>query len=91
MRFKNLRISSAKIGKLLVRIEELNVWSVIRERKINFSGEELKYNNEALIDLYDSSKLISKTYRELGILRWLYEDMSTSDHDLKYATEAQVA
>lgn len=67
--------------------EELNAWSVIQERKIVFLEEELKYNNEALIDLYDSSKLISKIYRELGILRWLYEDMSTSDHDLRYATE----
>ena len=27
------------------------------------------------------------TYRELWILCWLYDDMRTSDHDIKYATE----
>lgn len=67
--------------------KELNTWNAIQERKIDFLEEELKYNNEALSDLYDFSKLISKTYRELWILKWLYEDMSTSDHDIRYATE----
>lgn len=67
--------------------EALNTWNGIRERKIAFLEEELKYNKEALNDLYNASKLISATYRELWILKWLYEDMSTSDHDIRYATE----
>lgn len=62
-------------------------WNEIREKKIAFISEELNCNKEALKDLYDASKLISATYRELWILKWLYEDMSTSDHDIRYATE----
>ena len=66
---------------------ELNNWKSIQEKKRLFLEEELKYNNEALNDLYETSKLISATYRDLWILKWLYEDMSTSDHDIRYATE----
>lgn len=67
--------------------KELHDWTVIQEKKIAFLEEELQYNKEALSDLYNASKLISLTYRELWILKWLYEDMSTSDHDIRYATE----
>ncbi len=65
----------------------LDMWNVVREKKIAFLEEEVRNNKEALGDLYDNSKLVSATYRELWILRWLYEDMSTSDHDMRYATE----
>lgn len=67
--------------------EALDAWTVVKEKKISFLEEELKCNNEALSDLYDTSKLISTRYRELWILTWLYEDMSSSDHDIRYATE----
>ena len=49
--------------------DALNTWNVIQEKKISFLEEELKYNNEALNDLYDTSKLISARYRELWILQ----------------------
>lgn len=67
--------------------EDFNTWTVIQERKIAFLDEELKCNKEVLNSLYDATKIISKTYREFTILKWLYEDMSTSDHDIRYATE----
>ncbi len=67
--------------------KELHTWKMIQEKKITFLEEELQCNNEALNNLYDASKLISLTYRELWILKWLYDDMSTSDHDIRYATE----
>lgn len=67
--------------------EEQIVWSSIREKKIAFLDEEINYNKEALNEVYDKSKLISIRYRELWILKWLYDDMSSADHDIRYATE----
>ena len=67
--------------------QALDNWSTVKERKINFLEEEIKLNTEYLTDLYDTSKLVSKTYRDIALLRWLYEDMSSSDHDIRYATE----
>ncbi len=49
--------------------------------------EELRVNIYTLEALYESIRIISLTYRKLEILRWLYDDMSTSDHDIRYATE----
>lgn len=67
--------------------QALDTWNVIQEKKIAFLERELNCNKEALGSLYDNSELVSITYRELWILKWLYEDMSTSDHDIRYATE----
>lgn len=67
--------------------EERRVWSENQSRKIAIIEEEISLNKEALDMLYETSKLISATYRALWILSWLYEDMSTSDHDIRYATE----
>lgn len=62
-------------------------WSVAQEKKIAFLKEELQLNNESLNDLYENSKIISIKYRELWMLKWLYDDMSSSDHDIRYSTE----
>lgn len=67
--------------------EDLNLWSVNQERKIAIIEEEIRLNKEALDELYVNTKILSLTYRELWILSWLYDDMSTSDHDIRYATE----
>ena len=67
--------------------EDLNLWSVNQERKIAIIEEEIRLNKEALDELYVNTKILSLTYRELWILSWLYNDMSTSDHDIRYATE----
>lgn len=67
--------------------EELDLWSKIQKRKIAIIEEEIKLNQETLANLYDQSKIISSSYRQLAFLCWLYEDMSTSDHDIRYATE----
>lgn len=66
---------------------ELAKWSAVKERKITFLKEELQLNNESLNDLYENSKIISVKYRELWMLKWIYEDMSSSDHDIRYSTE----
>lgn len=66
---------------------ELAQWEIIQNKKIQIIKNELKLNESALEQLYAETKLVSATYRALWILDWLYEDMSTSDHDIRYATE----
>lgn len=66
---------------------ELAQWESIQNRKIQIIKNELELNESALEQLYAETKLVSATYRALWILDWLYEDMNTSDHDIRYATE----
>lgn len=67
--------------------KELDKWKLTQAQKIAILEADLEANEEILEELYDTTKLISLTYRELWILRWLYDDMRTSDHDIRYATE----
>lgn len=66
---------------------ELALWKNQQARKIEIISNDLKLNKETLENLYTETRLVSATYRELWILDWLYKDMSTSDHDIRYATE----
>ena len=66
---------------------ELAQWENNQQRKIQIIENELSLNQTALDELYTQTKLVSATYRALWILDWLYEDMSTSDHEIRYATE----
>ena len=67
--------------------KELAKWEQAHAEKIAIMEADLDVNEGILEELYDTTKLISLTYRELWILRWLYDDMRTSDHDIRYATE----
>ena len=67
--------------------DALNLWNANQERKIAIIEEEIRLNKEALDELYANTKIVSLTYRALWILSWLYNDMSTSDHDIRNATE----
>ena len=67
--------------------DALNLWNANQERKIAIIEEEIRLNKEALDERYANTKIVSLTYRALWILSWLYNDMSTSDHDIRYATE----
>ena len=66
---------------------ELAQWENNQRRKIQIIENELTLNQTALDELYSQTKLVSASYRALWILDWLYEDMSTSDHEIRYATE----
>ncbi len=66
---------------------DLALWKNQQARKIEIIANDLKLNKETLDNLYTETLLVSATYRELWILDWLYNDMSTSDHDIRYATE----
>lgn len=62
-------------------------WNDLRAKKIEVLEEDLRLNRETLENLYETTRQISVHYRELWILRWLYDDMRSSDHDIRYATE----
>lgn len=67
--------------------EEKALWEKNQNRKIAVLKEEIALNKEALEILYEKTKMVSVTYRELWILTWLFDDMNSSDHDIRYATE----
>lgn len=67
--------------------QALAQWENNRNRKIQIIENEINLNQTALDELYKETRLVSATYRALWILDWLHEDMSTSDHDIRYATE----
>ncbi|WP_040196769.1 ABC transporter permease [Candidatus Soleaferrea massiliensis] len=67
--------------------KELAHWKETQAKKIAMLEDDLKINAETLTNLYETTKLVSLTYRELWILRWLYDDMRSSDYDVRYATE----
>ena len=67
--------------------KELAEWTTTHEMMIRVVSDDLNANLEALENLYEQTGLISKTNRILSNLIWLYEDMSTSEHDIERATD----
>ena len=67
--------------------EELELWETENNMKINVVQTDLTNNKDALRELYSDTMLISAHNRDLRKLIWLYEDMSTSEHDIEKATE----
>lgn len=62
-------------------------WKEVQAKKIALVEEVIKSNSELLQEIYDTTRIISVSYRELRTLEYLYEDMNSSDHDIRYATE----
>ncbi|MBQ6380364.1 MAG: hypothetical protein IJJ41_02020 [Clostridia bacterium] len=62
---------------------ELNEWESKRSIKLSILNEDLSLNKQALAELYDSTLLIPKNNRSLNQLVYLYDDMSTSEHDFE--------
>lgn len=67
--------------------QALAEWKKRQAEKIAILQEDLQVNSETLENLYETTKLVSLAYRELWILRWLYDDMRSSDHDIRFAME----
>jgi len=63
------------------------IWETKRNEKLAILKADLKENQEALAILYAETGIISKNNRELAKLVWLYEDMSSSEHDIERATD----
>lgn len=67
--------------------QEFAQWRETQSKKIAMLEDDLRLNSETLENLYEVTRMVSLDYRELWILRWLYDDMRTSDHEIRYATE----
>lgn len=62
-------------------------WEEEKNNKIMALKNDLEFNKGTLEELYNTTRIISKTYREPAFLEWLYEDMSSSDHTILVAME----
>lgn len=62
-------------------------WEENKAKTIALLSEDISAKQESLAKLYDETKILSVHYREIPLLEWLYDDMRTSDHDIRYATE----
>lgn len=67
--------------------KEFDVWKITQKAKITMLEDEIRFNKETLAALYEATGLISNRYRDAELLMLLYEDMSTSDHDIARATD----
>ena len=63
--------------------KKMAIWQKSHDAKIAFVENDLKENLDALNILYSSTQLIPSSYRTVERLTWLYEDMSTSEHDIE--------
>ena len=68
-------------------IQEKRAWEKQRAECISLLESDLSANTSELSNLYNTTQLISVHYREIPLLEWLYDDMRSSDHDIRYATE----
>ena len=85
---KTVSLHKAEYSSMLANHnQEKKEWERERAETLRILEEDATKNEEALKNLYDSTNIISAHYREIPILEWLYDDMSTSDHDIRYATE----
>ena len=62
-------------------------WEENKAKTVALLSEDISAKKESLAKLYDETKILSIHYREIPLLEWLYDDMRTSDHDIRYATE----
>lgn len=62
-------------------------WTRTQNLKIKMIQTDLAENEKKLNDLYNQTKLISTHFREIYQLVWIYEEMSSSQHDLDAAIQ----
>lgn len=66
---------------------EHEAWNISQKLKIKMIDEEVQFNKDVLDALYTSTKLISIRYRQLHILQWLYNELSSSDVSFERAVD----
>ncbi len=84
------RVSKNKAEYAEMKIEyhtEKAEWEKKRKSALALLENDVDANTSALEEHYNSTKIISIHYREIPLLEWLYDDMRSSDHDIRYATE----
>lgn len=63
--------------------KEMTIWQKSHDAKLAIVENDLNENIDALNSLYSTTQLIPSSYRTVDRLTWLYEDMSTSEHDIE--------
>lgn len=66
---------------------ELAEYESKKKIELSILNQDLSLNINALTELYDTTLLIPKNNRALNELIWMYEDMSTSEHDFERALD----
>lgn len=67
--------------------KELAEWKQTQAKKIKALEDDLNVNRDTLTNLYETTKIIPVAYRELWMLRWIYEDMKSSTDDVSRAMD----
>lgn len=62
-------------------------WYQKRDKFIAWLKGDINYNEVTLEELYSSTGLLSVAYRDLETLVWLFENMNSSNYDIRYAME----
>ena len=66
---------------------ELEHWQEVQAQKAELLKADIAENRLTLETLYSETQLIPKTVRSLEDLTYLYEDMSSSEHDIERAID----
>lgn len=67
---------------------DLQQWENEQQSKINDATNILRVTQDSLTEIYDTSKLVPAQYRTIEALEYIYDIVSTSDYDVKYAIES---
>ncbi len=67
--------------------KDLGEWTAQHTEKVNETERDLRNTEEALNDLYESTKIVPLQYRKIEPLQFIYDMISTSDYDVRSAIE----
>lgn len=84
---ESFRCQPENIEELPAWNRDLDSWQITKQAKLAFIQNDIKENMEALDVLYLTTKLIPNSYKSVNKLLWLYDDMSTSEHDIERAID----
>lgn len=67
--------------------KDLDRWTENRNKKLSVATDRLNEIKNALKMLYETTKIVPIQYRKIKILEYIYNVISTSDYDVKYAID----
>ena len=71
--------------------KELAEYEKKKEIELSILNQDLSENVKTLRELYEATHLIPNTVRALNELIWIYDDMSSSEHDFERALDMLIA
>ncbi|MDP4120783.1 MAG: hypothetical protein Q8876_07000 [Bacillota bacterium] len=67
--------------------KDLAEWTAIQNKKIDEVKSKLNNAQDQLKEFYEATKIVPIQYRKIEALQYIYDIMSTSDYDVKYAID----